>query len=682
MEEVPVVTEPAQTPASAIRSTTRASKACRRCRRLRIKCTNQGAKPPCDSCRETNQECTFLRRGEVDQDRTYRHPRGDRRASAAPQTNQNGHGISGVIAAAATASPETPASSSGSRSIVSGVTGIPLGASPSQREVLLLDTPSLPRQTGPGWESLPPFEEVVDGVKALTTSFFQLGFLPKSLFFEELRRDRSAVSVFLLFGILSVSARFTPSLVRRYQGGTKATQTFLDRASYLVPDHMFAPTLDSIQGFFLMSIAEWGNGDKNRSLVYMGIAIRLAGILKMHREEAYQLPRGATNEEVVRSEVARRTFWMLETFENLHSGSDSPGAFSYSGISVLLPCDEREFTFGVRPVQRAALMGTPPATQNPDLACLPSRSLFATLLQTHNLWGQVARLVSADAVQLSSPIEARVSAGDYGRLSQALRDFETGLPQQHCWSGWNLRGFKIEGLDLAYLSVTMVLRLSNIILRRSFLHDILSARHQQEDVTTIDRPPSTNTWSAIAEELFDNMLVLDEQIAAFLEYRSVEHEYRGYPAIIVFCVYVCGSLANHLHQQPQICPRVAPHAARVARSSIKGLGDLQSAWPLARHWYLALCKASETVRLETPAAPVEPQHNQTSVTDNDGGVIVHTQLPSDDVGAIDRSMMDAQFNVPFFSDSMFEAFDAYMWSNTTFNNNGRGSCGETLESAW
>ncbi|KAK7751891.1 hypothetical protein SLS62_006192 [Diatrype stigma] len=678
MEAVSIA-EPAQAPAPATRLTARALKACRRCRRLRIKCTNQGAKPPCDNCRQANEDCTFPLRGQSEQDRAYRHPRGDRRASAVQQhgTNNHDHGVSGAVGAVASSSPVTPALSSGSRSMSrsihagSGATEINLGASPSHnREALRLpNTPSLPRQTGPGWESLPPFEEVVDGVRTLTTSFFQLGFLPKSLFFEELRKDRNSVSVFLLFGILSVSARFTPSLVKRYEAGAKATQLFLDRASYLVPEHMFNPTLDSIQGFFLMSIAEWGNGDKNRSLVYMGIAIRLAGILKMHREEAYQLPDGATNEEVVRSEVARRTFWMLETFENLHSGSDSPGAFSYSGISVLLPCDEREFTFGVRPAQRAALMGTPPAIQNPELACLPSRSLFATLLQTHNLWGQVARLVSADAVQLSSPIEARVSADDYGLLSRALREFEAHLPQQHSWSAWNLRGYKIEGLDLAYLSVTMVLRLSNIILRRSFLHDILGARQQNlQGNANLEHhdSPSTNSWPSIAEELFDNMLLLDEQITAFFEYRSsAEHDSQGYPAIIVFCVYVCGSLANHLHQQPQTCPRVAPYAARVARSSIKGLGDLQSAWPLARHWYLALCKASENARIGNPAATVvEQQHDQASVPGTGGGALVQPQAPGDNAGDLDQTMMDTQFNVPFFSDSMFEAFDAYMWSNS------------------
>lgn len=501
----------------------------------------------------------------------------------------------------------------------------------------------------PGWDVLPPYTEVVAGVKALTTSYFQLGFLPKNLFFEQLRTDRSSASVFLLCSILSVSARFTPCLVTRYTSGAKATQWFLGHASRMLQENMFSPTLESIQGFFLMSIAEWGNGDKNKSLVYMGIAVRLAGISRMHREDAYDLPDDASREEIVRSEVTRRTFWMLETFENLHSGSDSPVAFSYADVTVLLPSDEQHFTFGIRPAQRAALQGTPPAVQNPELARLPTRSLFATLLQTHNLWGQVARLVSADAA--STHVEARVGPDDYARLSQSLVEFERDIPPQHAWSVWNLGGFEVEGLDLAYLSVCMVLRLSNIILRRSYLHDVLGTRQPT------GFSPRTDSWATVAEELFNNMLIMDEQIGAFFDHRSPD---QGYPALIVFCVYVCGSLANHLQQQPQICPRVAPSAERVLRSSVRGLEDLQSAWPLAKRWYQSLCKATSRASAEATMASPAVQGEMSQ----EGSIVVTP------VG------VDVQFNAPILSDAMFDAFD--LWSDAI---GGVGSFGDALAGA-
>jgi hypothetical protein len=503
----------------------------------------------------------------------------------------------------------------------------------------------------PGWESLPPYEEVVEGVRSLTTSFFQLGFLPKLLFFESLREKSDSIDFFLLFSILSVSARFTPSLVARYRGSSNATQHFLSKASCFVGERMFASNLESIQSFFLMSIAEWGNGNKNRSLVYMGIAIRLAGILHLHREEAYRLPETATNEEIVHSEVARRTFWMLETFENLHSDSDSPVAFSYSDITVLLPSDEREFTFGIRPAHRAALMGTPPAIADPASTRLPTRSLFATLLQTHNLWGQVARLVSADAMQLGLKAESRIDVNDYGRLSQVLLDFERDLPQQHSWSVWNLRAFKVEGLDLSFLSAVMILRLSNIILRRSYLHDILKPRNETIVVPTpTGQSIGTDAWSSVADQLYANMLRLHEQITAFFAYRSPD---QGYPALIVFCVYVCGSLANHLHRQPQLCPHIAPRAMGILRSSIRGLADLQVAWPFAQRWYLTLRKATEDVSLEEDTPVVDRQTKTVSNTS-----AAHYR---DNTGAVDVATFEGPFNDHFPSDAMTGAFDMYLW---------------------
>jgi hypothetical protein len=495
----------------------------------------------------------------------------------------------------------------------------------------------------------------VQGVETMTTSFFQLGFLPKALFFEKLRKDRSSISIFLIFSILGISARFTPSLVRRYKGGSNATRIFLDRAAYLVQEQMFSPTLEAIQGFFLMSIAEWGNGDKHRGLVYMGIAVRLAGIRRLHREETYDLPSDASREDIVYSEEARRTFWMLETFENLHSGSDSPVAFSYSDITVLLPCHEHEFTFGTQPSIRAALAGTPPAMKDSSLINLPSRSFFAILLQTHNLWGKVARLVSADAGVASSRSELRISGAEYAQLSRELIEFEGSLPVQYRWSDWNLRGFRVEGLDLAYFSAVMVLGLSNIILRRSYLHDILVNPRQSN---TVEEPALAESWPKVADELFEAMLKLNEQIRAFFEYRSVD---QGYPALIVFSVYVCGSLANHLRLQPKVCTRLAPQAVDILQHSIKGLSELQSAWPLARRWYLALCGASERASSRN-----EPSGNVPEPV---------TPVSHD----LDFSLAyDVQFNDPFPTEAMFTVFETYLGSD--FVNN--GGTGILENSAW
>ena len=436
---------------------------------------------------------------------------------------------------------------------------------------------------GSGWDLLPPYEEVVEGCKVFITSYFQLGFLPKTIFFERLQKKKEEISVFLLLSILSISARFTPSLVKLYGGGQNATDFFLENAAIMVLDHMYKPSLENIQAFFLISLAEWGKGDKDRSSTHLGIAVRMAGGFRLHREEAYRLPDNATAEDVVESEVARRTFWMLENHENLHSGFNSPVSFSLNDITTLLPCEEQEFAFGVPPIERAALMGTAPALKDDRLTKSPSRSLFATLIQSHNFWGQISRLFLIIYVVQRDSTRPEVetttlSQDEYIQLSTSLKDFDEHLPHRYRWSVWNLRGFKTEGLDLAYLSIVMMIRLSNIILRRSYLHSL-------DTGGTASSESASGLTMTITEELFTNMVILHEQIEAYFSLRSPN---QGFPAFIVFCIYICGSLANHLQKRDS---RTVARAVEILQASTKLLSEVQDAWPMAKRWSDALIKA-------------------------------------------------------------------------------------------
>jgi len=79
---------------------------------------------------------------------------------------------------------------------------------------------------------LPSYQEVQDGCKVFIVSFFQLGFVPKALFMEQLASDPESVDVFLLLSMLSLSGRFTPSLVRRYGSQAMTTEYFLAQGPY------------------------------------------------------------------------------------------------------------------------------------------------------------------------------------------------------------------------------------------------------------------------------------------------------------------------------------------------------------------------------------------------------------------------------------------------------------------
>jgi len=248
-------------------------------------------------------------------------------------------------------------------------------------------------------------------------------------------------------------------------------------------------------------------------------------------------------------------------------------------ITALLPCEESEFAFGLIPQARAALPGSQAAIDHPELVNCPSRSLFATLIQAHNLWGRVARGACLDEHKLKqdSVINLWESASEYSQLSTALNQWEAGLSKGHRWSEWYLRIYKTENLDLAYVSIFMALRLSNVVPRRTHLEEMKAA------ILNTNAPPLF--WENMSHELFTNVISLHEGISAYLAQRS---PVKGFPPILAFCVYICGSLATHLWRCPDLCPRLALRAENVLHWSLKVLVELQDAWPMAVRWHKAL----------------------------------------------------------------------------------------------
>lgn len=441
--------------------------------------------------------------------------------------------------------------------------------------------PFLPSVLPSSGAYFPPHEEVVAGCRVFVLSYFQLGFLPKAIFLRSISRSLNSVSPFLLASILSISARFTPSLVRRYGGPGRATENFLQIARTMSPAEMYKPSLERTQGFFLLAISEWGNGDKDRSSMDMGVAVRMASLLKLHREETYSLSPGAPAEQVIRAESARRTFWMIHSQENLQAGYSSPAPFPSEDITARLPCDEHDFAFGVHPTPRSVLGGTVPSQLQPDAARSQHRCLFATLIQSHNLWGRVARRACRSDLKLggSQPWEP---TSEYQTLTNELRSFEDEIPERHKWSLWNLRGWKDEQMHLSYLAVVMVLRVSNIVERRIHLDEILfSVNNPNDTISPRTREAPENFWTTMSNELFVNVFELYEQIDAFAAARSGDE---GFPAILVFCVYICGSLAAYLWRYPQLCPRVADRAEEMSLRCLQVLGDLHVLWPTSTRW--------------------------------------------------------------------------------------------------
>ncbi|KAI8623386.1 hypothetical protein F5Y19DRAFT_481753 [Xylariaceae sp. FL1651] len=526
----------------------RAPIACRRCRRLRSKCVHEKA-PPCKACKEANvaEECLFPSRGDLDQDRAFRHPR--QRADRKSKFDL-----------------------------------IKVKREPPQAPTLGLDALSnyRPPKLANEWELLPEMDVIVDGIHTFIRHFYQIGFIPKKMFITCLRENPESASVFLLLSILCIGARFNKYFITTYGDGLKAADEFMQKAQRLAINELYLePTLERCQAFYLLSIAEQGSGKSNTSYISAGIALRMAALMRLHREEAYS-PITAKSHIVqrIRAEAARRTFWMLHSQDNLHSGPYKPVSLAPSDITALLPCDEADFEAGRIPERRAALEGTPPAIADPSLCSLRPRPLLASLMQVHNFWGIIARRV----LHNEKDWRPQDDDSEFAKLQRRLRDWERDLPPEHAFGRILLGGYRHYEEDLAYLSLTGCLRLCHIVLRKVYMSEMI--RHAQGDPSD----PEVRFYQNMSNDLFVNVRVLYEQVDAHFE-EGTPIESLG-SQMAAFIIYSCGLLASYLVKFPQLDVQHVGNDLQAAQAegrmiyarSLAILRAYSHTWPLASAW--------------------------------------------------------------------------------------------------
>ncbi|KAK4232354.1 hypothetical protein QBC38DRAFT_463899 [Podospora fimiseda] len=320
--------------------------------------------------------------------------------------------------------------------------------------------------------------------------------------------------------------------------------------------------------------------------------MRMATILQLHREESYVIPT-PTSKLVLKAESARRTFWMLYSQDCLHFGRRSPKLMHEADISTLLPSDEFDFETAREPESRAALPNTQPALERPELITDKGRSLFATRIQSHYHWGVISRrAISSDMG--APPWEA---TSEYEQIRKELDEWESGLPDNHLWSEVLLSEYRGAEVDSAYLGVTMLPRLCNIVLRKAYLHEMLKL-HPHD-------PPKRMFWENMATEFFQNVDELWHQVNA--QYgEKIEDQGPGAP-MAAFCVYTCGFMACYAAKYPRLCPSsssLPQDGWHIVDRVLTILGESQTIWPFASRWYEHLRKFAWTPALGVPVSLV------------------------------------------------------------------------------
>lgn len=584
----------------------RSSVACRRCRRLRAKCVKDEEKGRCRGCIEAGvpNECQFLPRGMSAIDRAPRPPQ-NRKRQTRPKDLDGGHRADGYDGAKA--GPLTP-------------------QSPVERFCENCSQ-SLTSKSFSHQDLLPPHEELVEACEWFFSTYFQLGFLHKPTFMHTLQTSPQSLSTFLLLSMLSVSARFTPTLIQRFSTPVNAANTFAKRAQSLVGQEMLAAaSLDRAQAFFLCSIWNWGSGFRDRSWIFLGIAARMASVLRLSQEESFDLGPDATVEQIINAEVSRRTWWVIFMSDNLlSSGCGRPISFDLDKVTIPLPCDEDHFTFGyngpatvmegtharprLAPQSRFPIdpqLSSEIADTSSTNANGGDRSLYGNLVIIADIWARVARgaLLRSKAGPTIAPWR---SDSDYVKLATELQNWESKLTNRQTWSLSNLLAYQSKSLDLGYRCIFLIMHLSHIVLRRSYLpmmaRDVHASTINPPNYRSEVAPP--RFWENVVHEMFAHALKVIELVKDWVPTMPFT---RGSTPMMGFAIYMSGSVLSYLKRWTWLCPPLAEYSGPAIQEALTLLLELAVVWPtMAERWHSSLKDASFAFppRHENPHRQVE-----------------------------------------------------------------------------
>lgn len=414
--------------------------------------------------------------------------------------------------------------------------------------------------------SLPLGEWVASRYRHFVECYLQLGLLHKDRFLEKAQATLATAHgdtsrfTFLFAAVLTISARYTTEVFESFETPEKATDYFIgmaqDQAEFLKEDD----NVECAQAFLLLAVSEWRQGDRQRSRSHLELASKVALRLGLHLERTYDIGQSAADDKqlFIDKESSRRTFWMIFSQLNLQRRRGEVNSFDVVNINARLPCVERDFHLGALALTgtHGAMEGIVSDIQSKDIASPPARCMFGILVQACARWGKIAQTASLNHPDFGGQ-NPSYPGSVFCAIIRGLESFEAELPSpRYTFSEEALSSWKTEELHLAYLSITMTLRLSNIVIRRMYLHEMNNVLLGSEEVSKYVR----EFWEDTVHGLYREVVQLYRQIRAFVKLR-VEKPIEGHPQVLPFCVYVCGSLASYLWKYPRLSPHWAyePH---------------------------------------------------------------------------------------------------------------------------
>ncbi|KAK1517398.1 fungal specific transcription factor [Colletotrichum abscissum] len=439
----------------------RSSIACLRCRKSKIKCDNDNTGSPCDTCIKAGHKCEFP-------DPTPLPAKRSEPPTAPKQEREVGHDRKRV-------KKLEDATSSDGRTVAA-----------LAQEVL-----SVHYLTVDLWHQL---FDIYKLHFATELPFLHLPTLKGIIHDKDIKKP-STESNLILLGILALTARFYPDLVKyvahithdkitgpKPRGAlprpepSMASEYFanaLTKALGQLESALTSATIVRVQAFLMLGLYKWSQPNGGLAAwMYVGSAIRMAQGLKLgsgdkplrgkrnltlspRSSKSTQLPPDRWKDQ----EIRRRIMFSCLILDRLLScGSDRVSMVRSDDLQIQLPCTEHAFDLG-RVVYTGFLRQVGHGMEPPI-----DDSVLSRFVQLADFWGDITKYSFAGGRHTES-LPPWDQESTFYQLNKKVDAFYAHLPEEFTWSSSNF--WKHD--NSMYVSLHMLGALCKIMLHREYI---------------------------------------------------------------------------------------------------------------------------------------------------------------------------------------------------------------------
>lgn len=386
--------------------------------------------------------------------------------------------------------------------------------------------------------------------------------------------------LYLQFALVASAARFSDlwmsddeHVERGVQSITRYASASWRNISMPWSCHDDSVIFPCIQAIHLLAIIDHTSGRTSTAWLKLGMALRLAHLMKLHREVA-----GSTLLASAHQEERRRLFWSLFILDRIISCSkERSPAINEDECLTLIPCTEEEWNTGEFPVERPSLQDI----LNDSIPRNLSQNHLALMVLATATLGRICRYALRDD---KTGVQAAPwsSNSHHSKLDAALLDLESCYIDRAPQTMLSTATQANEGVR-HFLHSKLIFHLCYCLLCHPFLlHKRLIKLNKIAPPSFVQRVISVSQAHAAA---------ITESATQLREQCAIMPSFYAYSQAVAWSVHAL-SISSSSSTSRAVDPQ-----SQYESDSLKNLQHMAIHWPSAAHMVGSLCLQQTAVRL-------------------------------------------------------------------------------------